>query len=101
MIFSANPGYLDVNFDFPYTEVFLLVFLSLETLPPKMQFLAFELKTWKISLRNLTCCLNAVISHTKTKYEETSFIKVLKLYIMRWFLPLLKLMLSLAYEYQT
>ena len=72
MIFSANPDYLDVNFDFPYTKVFLLVFLSLETLPPKMQFLAFELKTWKISLRNLICCLNAVISHTKTKYEETS-----------------------------
>jgi len=34
-------------------------------------------------LANLTSCLNALISHMKTKYEETSFIKVLELKIMR------------------
>ncbi len=30
-------------------------------------------------LSNLTSCLNALISHMKTKYKETSFIKVLEL----------------------
>ena len=39
--------------------------LSLETLAPEMQFLAFKLKTRKISLRNLISCLNTLIPHMK------------------------------------
>ena len=67
----ANPDYLDVNFDLPKSKGFFLVFLCLETFAPEMHFLAFELKTRKILLRNLTSCLNAFISHMKTKYEDT------------------------------
>ena len=67
-----------MNFDFPETKRFLLVL----TLAPEMQFLAFELKTL-ISLRNLISCLNTLIRHMKTKYEETSFIKVFEFYILR------------------
>lgn len=67
----ANPSYLDVNLDFQKTVRIFVVFLSLEPLASEIKILSYELKFWKISLRNHTSFLIVLISHKKTNYEKT------------------------------
>ena len=54
----------------------------IQTIAREIKILAFKLKTREISKRNHTTFLIILNSHKETQYEETYFIKVLKLYVL-------------------